>query len=124
MTPMSPNTATWILWVSFVTALLVVSWVTEWGLLVEVGSVLAGYFVGKLLMSGAYRLFGWGQSTLWASGWWVGAGVAIIYVILRDVLEPQDLAAIALAVFVGVIAGFAMRAGAISKQLRTEDHRP
>lgn len=109
MTPMSPNEATWILRVGLVCALLVVSWVTGWGLLLEVGSLLAGYFVGKLLMRGGCRLFGWGQSTLWSRGWRVEVGGAIIFVMLRLVLEPQGLAAIGLAGAFGVIIGFARR---------------
>lgn len=123
MTQMSPNEATWILRVFFVSALLVVSWVTGWGLLLEVGSILVGYFVGKLLMRGAHRRFGWGQSTPWSSGWWVGVGAVIILLILNLVLDPQGLAAIALAGFFGVIIGFATRAGEISQQQRTEDRR-
>src|SRR4051794_6129989 len=105
ITPMTPKTATWILRVFFVSFLLIASWVTDWGLLLEIGSLTVGYFVGKLLMGGAYKLFGWGQSTLWSSGWGVGVGVAIIYLILRLVLEPQGLAAIVLAGFFGVIVG-------------------
>jgi hypothetical protein len=124
MTPMTPKTATWIGWVFLVSFLLIVSWVTEWMLLLEVGFLTVGYFVGDFLMRGAHRLFGWGESTLWSSGWGVGVGVAIIYLILRLVLEPQSLAAIALVGIFGVIVGFATRAGAISRQLRTEDRRP
>ena len=97
----------------------------QWRLLVELGSLVVGMGVGDLLMRGAYKLLGGGESTWRLIAWGVGIGGALLWLVLLVV--PPARALVDAAVSFGIL-GFTIRAVAraiaISTHLRTEDRRP
>jgi hypothetical protein len=80
---------------------------------------LVGLFVGGLLMRGAYRRFGWEESTLRSVGWGVGIGGAIIWLVLDFVLGALGVPPFASGVMLAILVGAVARAIAIRKQLRS-----
>jgi len=99
-------------------------WWGLWRLLPQLLTTLVGILVGDLSMRGAYRLFGWEESTLRFIAWGVGVGGAIIWLVLSFVLGVLSLPEMPLGVIFGIIVGAVARAIAISKQLRSEERRP
>src|SRR5215217_4731751 len=115
----------WTVLVVFISAAIIFALDNEeWGLLTQILTMVVGILVGNLLMHGAYRRFGWGESaakSIYRWGWVVGGIIVLlVLVVLGTVLgvrtSNEPLATIIFWTTFGVWIGFVSRAGAISKQ--------
>jgi hypothetical protein len=105
--------------------LLTDSW---WELINDMLSAFVGLLIGSLLMHGAFRLLGWGESAarsvvIWT--WVVGVALLVLVGFVAGGGAQEDeagphLGSVINGTAVGIVLGAGFRAVAIRKRLRTE----